>query len=86
MLAEYAKADECGDFDPTSIEDARQRQIRASVQRRGQARFRQELMRIYDSRCQELLRPQQHHQHILIDRPQPSESNSIVIVRWLSEL
>jgi putative restriction endonuclease len=52
MLAEYAKADECGDFDPTSIEDARQRQIRAIVQRRGQARFRQELMKIHDSRCQ----------------------------------
>ena len=52
MLAEYAKADECGDFDPTTIENTRQRKIRAIVQRRGQARFRQELMRIYDSRCQ----------------------------------
>jgi putative restriction endonuclease len=45
-------SEEVGDFDPSDIEDARQRQLRAIVQRRGQNKFRQNLMTIHGARCQ----------------------------------
>lgn len=38
-------------FDPTSVEDARQRTMRSIAQRRGQRAFRQSLLRAYESKC-----------------------------------
>ena len=38
-------------FDPTSIEDARERTTISIAQRRGQARFRAALIRVYEGRC-----------------------------------
>jgi len=38
-------------FDPAGVEDARERTMRAIAQRRGQQRFRDELIEAYDGRC-----------------------------------
>lgn len=38
-------------FDPTGLEDARTRVLREVVQRRGQRKFREELLKAYGGRC-----------------------------------
>lgn len=40
-----------GAFDPDGIEDARHREFRSIVRRRGQPRFRKQLLNAYNSRC-----------------------------------
>jgi len=45
------EAEQSGAFDPSSVEDARQKTLRAIVQRRGQAAFRAALLAAYDGRC-----------------------------------
>ncbi len=40
-----------GEFDANSVEDARERELRAIVRRRGQARFRNALLHAYGGRC-----------------------------------
>lgn len=42
---------EAGQFDPNSVTDARERAIKAIVQRRGQPTFRRMLLEIYGGRC-----------------------------------
>jgi hypothetical protein len=39
------------DFDPDSVEDAREKVLRAIVMRRGQPEFRRQLLNAYGSRC-----------------------------------
>lgn len=38
-------------FDPTNIEDARERIITSIVRRQGQSQFRQRLLKVYNNRC-----------------------------------
>jgi hypothetical protein len=38
-------------FDPTDLKDGRERVLREVVQRRGQPRFRKDLLRAYDGQC-----------------------------------
>jgi len=45
------EAETGGGFDPTSVEDARKRTFAAIVQRRGQATFRNALLKAYGGRC-----------------------------------
>jgi predicted restriction endonuclease len=40
-----------GGFDPSNLEDARERTLAAIVQRRGQAKFRRDLLAAYNGRC-----------------------------------
>jgi len=44
---EARRAEESGDFDPASVEDARERTIAAIVRRRGQPAFRSRLLELY---------------------------------------
>ena len=44
-------ADEGGAFDPSSVEDARERTLAAVARRRGQRAFRKTLLRLYAGRC-----------------------------------
>lgn len=44
-------ANQVGEFDPGSIEDARARTLAAIVQRQGQPRFRRELLQAYGGKC-----------------------------------
>lgn len=45
------QAEQSGDFDPNSVEDARTRVTRAIVQRRGNSAFRKALLAAYEKRC-----------------------------------
>jgi hypothetical protein len=51
LAAEAAGALDDGDFSPETLQDERQRQLRAIVQRRGQPDFRRKLIRAYGGRC-----------------------------------
>ncbi len=44
-------ADEAGEFNPENVEDGRQRAVASIVRRRGQPKFRQELLDAYGTRC-----------------------------------
>lgn len=46
-----SSAVQAGSFDPTSVEDARERIVKAIVQRRGQQRFRESLLEAYGGHC-----------------------------------
>lgn len=43
--------EQSGDFDPSNITDARERVLKAMVQRRGQTQFRDALLTAYEGRC-----------------------------------
>lgn len=48
---EAAQADRQGDFEPGSIQDARERAVASIVRRRGQPAFRQRLLEAYGGTC-----------------------------------
>lgn len=52
LLADVQKdADTQGAFDPKDVADARERDMASIVRRRGQAKFRAELLKVYGLRC-----------------------------------